>query len=103
MSHSETETIQAEPRPTIEWRYWRSGVPPLGKRQTADLARERFWKAACLLRAVLTADQTRPSLAAVVGRLSPTPPEPEFHYPFPSCLVATRITVRNRIVKSATT
>jgi hypothetical protein len=95
MSNSETETIQPQRRPTIERRYWMSGLLRLGKRQTADLARERSWKAACFAPCWTDGDQTRPSLsrAAVVGRLSPTPmlPEPEFHYPFPSCSVARRI------------
>ena len=44
MSNSETET-----RPTKERRYWISGFTPLGKRQTADLARERSWKADSVL------------------------------------------------------
>jgi hypothetical protein len=54
-----------------------------GNAQTADLACERFWKAASFAPRLLpTADSARLlALAAVVGRLCPRPCrcEPEFH------------------------
>ena len=107
MSNSETETIQAAAPAN------RAAVLEKWPSRHLANAKPLIWPAKgpgrplALLRAVPTADHPRPSLslAAVVGRLSPTPmpPEPEFHDPCPSCSVATRITVGNRIVKSATT
>jgi hypothetical protein len=47
MSNSETETIQAAGPAYNSGVIGEGGLPPLGKRQTADLARERSWKAAC--------------------------------------------------------
>ena len=44
MSNTETETIQAAAPVHNRAAHW---LPPLGKRQTAGLARERSWKADC--------------------------------------------------------
>ena len=84
-----------QPRPTIERRYWRGGLPPNAK--------PLIWPAKgpgrplALLRAVPTADHPRPSLslAAVAGPLCPrrSRSEPEFSLPTPTCSAATRITV----------